>query len=122
MTDSERIATLTAELDEARELIRQLEHLMRGSGYRAPECLGLSPRETEILGLLVARESIRRDVLMMALYGHRSDPPGTGVLSVYLCRLRRKLAPHGLTIESGWGQGWRLTPEMKARLRALQPE
>lgn len=119
MIDSERIATLTAELDEAREKIRQLEAAMRGSGFRAPACLKLSPRENEIVGLLMARECIEREALMLALYSERNDPPTTNVLSVYLFRLRQKFAPHGVTITSGWGQGWRLTPEMKIRIRAL---
>jgi hypothetical protein len=37
-------------------------------------------------------------------------------------RLRRQLAPHGITIESIWGHGYHLDPENRARLTSMIAE
>ena len=61
-----------------------------------------------ILWINRARKSVFRDALFNAVWG--LDPnggPGVNVLQVHICRIRRSLAPLGLTITSGI-EGYRL--------------
>ena len=56
---------------------------------------------------------------MCALYGDDPDPPCERIVKVFVCKLRRKLAPHGFTIVTRRGYGLTIPREQRARLRAL---
>ena len=79
----------------------------------------LSPREAALLGVLVARELATRDAIMLALYGDLPDPPCERILNVFVYKLRRKLAPHGVTILTRRGHGLLIPAEQRTRLRAF---
>lgn len=111
---------LGADLSEARERIRQLEDLLVGKKtFHAPSALKLPPREEQILGMMMGRERMTREAIYTVLYGASHDQPGSNVISVYISRIRKKLEPFGVTIETSWRLGWSLSPLMKDRLRAL---
>lgn len=116
------IEDLRAELAEAQERIRQLEEIVSEQRVVPPPGVHLTPNEMAILGVLIAREQVTPETLYTVVYGRRGrEPPASNTMSVFVHRLRQKFRPHGLVIESiGWGQGYRLPPETKARLRALQ--
>jgi DNA-binding response OmpR family regulator len=40
-------------------------------------------------------------------------------VDVYICKVRKKLAVHGIDIETAWGHGYFLTDDAKAKLREL---
>lgn len=108
-------------LDHYRERIKQLEETL-GLQIEAPYAFGLSPTETKLLGLLRAHEVLRLNAVMVALYSCRpGDPPDEKIVSVYVCKLRKKLKPWGLNaqIKAVWGVGWRLTPEGKAAIQGM---
>ena len=90
-----------------------------GIGLRWPPEWNLSPRETALLCVLVSHELATRDAMMRGLYGDEPDPPCERIVKVFVCKLRRKLAPHGFTIVTRRGYGFTIPTEQRARLRAL---
>ena len=71
----------------------------------------LSPREAEIVDLLVRnwRRTVTKIALHTEVYG--LDPNGGAelkTLDVYISRLKKLLAPVGITILTAWGRGWRI--------------
>jgi DNA-binding response OmpR family regulator len=66
----------------------------------------LTPRECEVLALLYShapkflRTSFVADILGL---------PSDELLKVFICKLRKKLSPHGLLIDTCYGRGYRLS-------------
>lgn len=88
-----------------------------------PPSLGLSKMPAQVLSLLLARTIVSKEAIMAALYSVAvEDPPDDKIVSVFIFKLRRKLAPYGVTIHSKVGRGapgyW-ITNEDKAKVRAL---
>lgn len=83
----------------------------------------LTPREAEVFArllksapLVVAAESI-----FAAIYAGRVDGgPEYKNIDIFVCRLRRKLKPLGLVIETIWGTGYRLTIADPAQADAIK--
>jgi DNA-binding response OmpR family regulator len=71
--------------------------------------LELSPREFEVLGLLVRRAPhvVPKRVLIDAL-AERNQEVGDSAAEVYVSRLRRKLTGSGTEIQTVRGFGYRL--------------
>jgi DNA-binding response OmpR family regulator len=89
----------------------------RGRAYIDSSALDLSPREFEVLGLLMRRapQLVPKRTLVEAL-AERNLDVGDGAVEVYVSRLRRKLADSGATIRAMRGFGYllaeeRVTPE-----------
>jgi two-component system cell cycle response regulator CtrA len=95
--------------------------------------LRLGPKEYLLLELLVLKRgsAVSKAACMSHLYG-TDDYPEAKTIDVVLCRLRKRLAPHGLAdmIESVWGYGFKLKdpigdmpmhrmPAMAVRRRSL---
>jgi hypothetical protein len=57
----------------------------------------------------------------MAFYGDRSehDQPTTKVLDVVASCARKILSEHGIEFQTIRGEGWRIDPANKAKLRAV---
>ena len=73
--------------------------------------LRLGPKEYLLLEFLVLKRgsAVSKTACMAHLYG-TDDYPEAKTIDVVLCRLRKRLAPHGLAdaIESVWGFGYKL--------------
>jgi two-component system cell cycle response regulator CtrA len=96
--------------------------------------LRLGPKEYLLLEFLILKRgtAVSKTACMTHLYG-TDEYPEAKTIDVVLCRLRKRLAPHGLAemIESVWGYGFKLKdPEAEAtesrvpapiRRRALAP-
>ena len=123
---------LRDQLDEAREEIRQLKERLRDA--LAPRVvpawvgLRLSPAERFCLTMLAdtpdAVVSVERLRLAWQAHhearGHERMATSNSV-KVVICRLRDKLGPFGVTIQTVYGfGGYCLTPESKARLTELR--
>lgn len=80
-----------------------------GRALLAGRPLQLSPREFEVLGMLVERAPrlVRKDVLVGWL-AERNVELGDSAVEVYISRLRRKLADSGLEIRTLRGFGYLL--------------
>lgn len=122
MTDA-RTARLQDEIEDLREEVLQLRAMVFGGEWRAPRELRLTTLEERLLAALF-REPVllTRCRAMMAMYGlSHDDPPGDNIVTIYICKLRAKLKPHGLRIGTEWARGWFLPPETRAWLAEHAP-
>lgn len=112
----ELIQTLETENDALRSRVRDLEALC-GITFDAPPHLGLTGTEARMFGMLLKLPLVRKEAVMAALYGLRSDGECAEpkIVDVYACKLRVKLKPYGIAISTQWGQGYYLAPDDKAR-------
>lgn len=113
-----RIAELEAVIERQYERIATLESLVVGIPA-VPLVLGLSRMEAAVLSAIAAAEVATREQLMQAIYGRQMLPPDKKVIDAHVCNLRRKIAAHGLEIETVWGTGYRLQPASRDALIAL---
>lgn len=105
---------LRAENETLREQVRQLKRQLVEGGKNAPLSWGLTDHERRLYAHMTSRELVTRESCMAVLYGHLLASPDEKIVDVWLCKLRRKLAPHGLRIVTHWGVGWSIA-EKKAR-------
>lgn len=119
MDQSARLEALEAENERLRDRVTELEEAL-GFSIELPIYLGLSPAEARVFGALMKRPTWTKEQLMVALYSHRpDDPPEMKIVDVFICKLRKKLKPIGIEIETLWGQGVRLSPAMRDRAQAI---
>jgi hypothetical protein len=105
-----RIVELTRERDEAREEALYWKEQVLGLDQNVPRCLGLTDLEARALKLLLKHDMVSRGLVTTAECRHT------------IVGLRRKLLPWKITVETLVGEGYALTPENKARVRALMDE
>lgn len=116
------VTKLEEENDELRERVRQLEGLL-GMTFEAPLQFGLTAKESRVLGTLMNLPMATKQALMTALYRDRIDAePGIKIVDVFVCKMRAKLEPFGIRVETLWGQGYFLKDETKAALAATLAE
>jgi two-component system cell cycle response regulator CtrA len=118
MDQTERLRALEAENERLQDRILVLEDLL-GIGMEWPLFLGLTPHEGKVLGALMRREVQSKEGLLLALYGNRpdGDMPEIKIIDVFICTLRKKLTRFGVTVDTLWGQGYRLKPEMREKIK-----
>ncbi len=112
---------LRAENERLLARVEQLEDAL-GCKIEAPTVLKLTRYEAKVFGVLMKREMAHHEQIKAALYQATFSgqlEPDSRVIGVFICNIRRKLKPFGITIDSVWGGGYRLTPEAKAKVRAL---
>lgn len=68
----------------------------------------LTEQESDLFALLWARRShcVMTDVLMSQLYQLKHSEPDPKIIDVFVCKIRRKLKPTGLVIQTHWGKGY----------------
>lgn len=116
-----RCAVLTRENDDLRERIAALEEAL-GLTLDAPPDADFTPTEMKIIGLMLARGYVRKEAFMTALYASRLDAdsiPDIKIIDVLVCKIRPKLEPHGVTIETKWGDGYFIPADKKPKCREL---
>lgn len=120
MVESERIEVLEAENETLRARVSDLEaQLMAADGWHAPLEWQLTSAESIIIGVLVSRGMATKDAFLSALYrDFAKDEAEPKIVDVFVCKARKKLKPFGVTIETIWGQGYRLPEDQRAQLKA----
>lgn len=115
-----RCELLEKENEALRDRVFQLEELL-GLAFEAPSWLGLTGQEASLFGLLLAREHMTKSAAMDCLYGLAAEGEiaEEKIIDVFVHKIRRKLEPHEIKIETKWGQGYFMTPDMKTKARAL---
>jgi two-component system cell cycle response regulator CtrA len=105
------VARLETENDELRERVRQLESALADPTWHPPIEWGLTMSETKVMRALLSRPQVSKLGIMTALYGDRPDDDGgieAKIVDVFIHKLRRKIAPFEITIETLWGVGYAL--------------
>lgn len=103
------------------ELSDKYELLLDEFGVSAkfPPCLGLTPSQIRILGVLLVRTMVTHSQFYTVLYEGRDVDITGNTLKVFISHMRKKLAPYGIKINTIWGQGFCMTEGSKDLLRAL---
>ncbi|EAP89150.1 two-component response regulator [Oceanicaulis sp. HTCC2633] len=116
-----RIEALEVENTALREQLARLRAEWMNPEWRAPVELGLTPNEEAILAALKARGALTKDQIHFELYGDRIDGgPEMKIVDVLVCKLRKKLKPFEIAIDTEWGRGYALTAQSKDRLNAME--
>jgi two-component system cell cycle response regulator CtrA len=107
-----RIRALEDELLEARQTIAAFKKDAEAS--HRPWPFSVSPYEGKILNLLMKRDLVTRNAIIMIIYN--GEEPCANAIDTFMYRIRKKLAPYGVEITTSRGEGFCLTPEYKRRL------
>lgn len=113
MTETERLRDRIDELERVLGVDMSLANRLR-------DVFGLEPGLCPIMGMLMKRAFVSHASMYTVLYSGRPecDWPDAKVMDVQICKLRRKLRKHGVSIETRWGEGWMMTMADKAKVRA----
>lgn len=112
-----RIEALQEENDRLHARLATLEATL-GHTFRAPIEWMLTAHECRLFGSLLSRDLCTKDALMAALYRDLGrEEADIKIVDVYVCKLRKKLKPFGIPIETRWGEGYYLAPATKAAVR-----
>jgi two-component system cell cycle response regulator CtrA len=114
---------LRLERDRLRLERDRLRDLLAPPGY-LPASLGLTPTEERAFKALVAHKEWEKEAFLTAVYldTPEDDMPDIKMVDVLICKLRKKLEPFGLEIETLWKKGFRLSPPMRMKAALLVQE
>lgn len=105
--------SLTDEVKELRRMLRGGDNLFRFND--------LTKSENIILQVLMENRFTTRTTILRALYaGDGREPRGERIVDVFLQRIRKRLRPLGVEINTIWGQGFEIPEASKARVRKLK--
>lgn len=110
-----------SEMERLRERVTQLEEILEIGVIFQDEfpLLGLTRTQSRILSLLARRELLQERTIFAVLYESRPDcdKPKPDIIKVFICKLRRKLAAHELSIRTRWGVGYYLDAATREALK-----
>lgn len=115
------VATLEAENDHLRDRIRLLEEMV-GVSFEVPLAFGFTGKEREVFGCLLKNTLVKREHLMRVVYPPPYDDVEMKILDVFVCKIRKKLKPFDVSIETQWGEGYFIKPEGKKKVEELLAE
>jgi two-component system, cell cycle response regulator CtrA len=105
--------------------VRDLEQALR-TPFIAPSEWKLTPTEERVFEVLMARQVATRRAIMVAVYTNvLRDEPNEKILDVWISKIRSKLRPFAIRIETHHGVGWSISPETRAHVlaaRAREPK
>jgi two-component system cell cycle response regulator CtrA len=109
------VIALETENYALRDKIARLEEAL-GVRIETPLVLRLAGQESRMFGILFKRELVTKVQALDVLYGHlpEQDEAQIKIVDVFVCKLRRKLKPFDMSIETVWGQGYRMPSASKA--------
>ena len=93
-----------------------------GLNVEIPAELGLTPAQRKLAAIMLRRDRPTREGMHMAIQairGSRKDMTDPKMVDVMVYKMRKKLAPMGIQIQTDRGFGYFMTSESKAKLRAI---
>lgn len=81
-----------------------------------PGSNGLTLTQTRILSMLLIHERVSWQSLFEASGSQSEDP--ANLIKVHICKLRKKLQPLGLSIQTIWGWGYSMPREVRDAAKA----
>jgi two-component system cell cycle response regulator CtrA len=116
-----RLEVVESENETLREYVCRLEEALCGT-VPLPVEWGLTASETLVFGALVNLPIMTKEAAITALYRRFAfDEAEPKIVDVFICKMRKKLDPFGVTIRTRWGQGYELTTEIRDRFRKKAP-
>ncbi|WCA57549.1 winged helix-turn-helix domain-containing protein [Agrobacterium tumefaciens] len=75
----------------------------------------LTAQEMEIFSELYRRPGVlkSKEQLLSCIASHVDDEPEIKIVDVYVCKLRKKLKPLSISIDTVWGAGYRMMPRAR---------
>lgn len=114
-----RLEALEEENERLLARIEQLESLM-GMRLIPPIEWRLTGSEARVFGVLMARPLATKDAIMAALYRDSAkEEAEIKIVDVFVCKLRKKVRPFGVNIETRWGEGYFLSQASKAAAQSM---
>ncbi len=104
------------QVDELTEALRQAREMAHGSTeFWPPYVWGLSGSEARVLRVLCTGRTVSPEQFCMIWEAEVPHWRGSSaqIFSVWICRLRAKLAPFGVRIVTSRAAGWRLDPRCR---------
>lgn len=101
-----------------RQRIEDLEKVV-GLSWAPPRALDLTKSEAAILGMILGGLAKSRSSMYMAMYGDRLDPPADTIITVFISKIRKKLAAFDIEVETTGHRGYRLSSPNADKLFAL---
>ena len=118
-------ARLRDENEELKEKVIQLKEELGLSKGLDLAIYGLTSQEMKLLNILVARKFVSKEAGFCAVrlnldYDYWG---GTSLLDVVICKVRKKLKPYNIKIETIWGRGLCMSLVDRAAVRkAIEQE
>lgn len=97
-------------------------HLMASTKNSSlADTVRLTPSEAKVLDVISKGAKITHaETLWSVLWGMEHNPPGpSNLLNVHVSKIRKKLKPFNIGIETIYGVGWHMTQADRDRLNAL---
>lgn len=118
--DNPEVIRLRRELADKEAEIEALRQVRVGDHERFVGVAGFTAMEARFVALIASRDRVSKEAAFSALYDHGSDdPPAPKIVDIWLHRVRRKLKPYGVTIETIWGFGFQVSAEGRKRLHEI---
>jgi two-component system, cell cycle response regulator CtrA len=114
-----RLEVVESENRLLRERLATLEALLMETDMPVPVEWRLTGSEARVFGVLVNKPVATKEAILTALYWDRAtdEEPDQKIIDVFVCKLRKKLAPFGVEIATLWGRGWTLHPDVREQFR-----
>ena len=109
-----RIETLEEENEALRQRLSVRDLEIKEEPIFYPPAWRLSGQQVAILTALHMREWVSAEGLHSGFRTASCEPDN--LLKTQICKLRKKLEPLGVEIETLWGRGYSISPEHKRRL------
>ncbi len=116
----ELVATLTEENETLREKLRLLEQ-SQGLTLETPLVFRLTGQEARLFAVLLRRDLVTKELAMMTLYPTNENVEDK-IIDVFICKIRKKLKPFGIVVETVWGRGYRLPPQGRREAERIMKE
>lgn len=106
--------------EELQEQILALKELV-GMTKPKPSFIRLTATESKLFNGLMVAQFLTKESILTLLYAERlGDEPMQKIIDVYVCKLRKKLRPYGVEIDTVWGRGYSIKQDMKDLITALE--
>jgi two-component system cell cycle response regulator CtrA len=91
-----------------------------------PLALHLTGRETKVFAALLAAPGLlNKEQILAKSYDDRyglDDEPEIKIIDIFICKIRRKIKPFCLQIDTVWAMGYSVPPETKATVRRMNED
>lgn len=113
------LTNVRAQLDDAREQIRQLMTQKESVAESLVGVAGLTRSESKVVTTIAKFGRATKTSIYHALYGGNDEDRDPKIVDVLVCKVRQKLKRHDIEIKTVWGTGYTMDAENIAKLSEL---